>query len=177
VSAVSASEAPRNRNPDDAVEQFGGELRLDPLVHGTSRVPGQQRPAFDLAAFVASLEHHDVDDQLACYAPDAEIRVVDPDSPSLEARTMGGGAAIRSWLDSSGAPSVEVVDVVDGGDRVAFTERWQQPDGTAVVATSTAELRDGLITTQHTVLARAHESVDLVDGWTRVSNDLWTKSD
>jgi hypothetical protein len=153
------------------------ELRLDPLVHGRSRVPGRRRPVFDVAAFVRAREHRDIDYQLSCYAPDAEIRAVDPDSPPLAPRSIRGDQAIRSWLDGSDARGVEVSCLVDGGDRLALTERWQQPDGTVVVATSTAEVRAGRIASQHTVLAWAREPLDALDGWTRLSTDLWTKAD
>jgi ketosteroid isomerase-like protein len=146
---------------------------LDP---GEGRVLGRRRATFDLAAYVAALERRDLVHQLACYAPDATVCVVDPDSPPPGARTIAGTPAIRAWLDGFDAPGVEITHVVDGGDRVALTGRWRRRDGTAVVATSTAELRDGLITAQHTVLVWARPRVDPVDGWTRVSEGLWTRT-
>jgi hypothetical protein len=153
------------------------ELRLDPLLHGRGRVPGQRRRMFDLVTYAAARRRHDVAYQLACYAVDAEIRVDGPDSPPPAGRTIRGGRAITAWLEGSDALDVEVTDLVDGGDRVAFTESWQRRDGTAVVATSTLELGDGRITAQHTVLAWTRQAVDPVGGWTRVSNDLWTTAD
>lgn len=69
---------------------------------------------------------------------------------------MTGTQAISAWLHesaSSNGPSV-VSHLVDGGDRVAFTRLWHDVDGTTAVAVNTAELRDGLITTQHTILVR-----------------------
>lgn len=48
---------------------------------------------------------------------------------------------------------MEVTHCLDGGDRVAFTEHWRRTDGTDVVSTSIAELADGLVTTEHTILA------------------------
>ena len=111
------------------------------------------RPSFDLAAFVGAVEDHDVDYQLSRYAPDADIRVVDLDDPPPAARTIRGSQALWSWLDHADALGVEVTRRLDGGDRVAYTEHWRRTDGTDVVSTSTAELADGLITTQHTILA------------------------
>jgi hypothetical protein len=45
-----------------------------------------------------------------------------------------------------------VVNLVDGEDRVAFTELRRYRDGTQEMATSTAELDNGLISWQHTIL-------------------------
>jgi hypothetical protein len=146
-------------------------------VHGNGRVPGQRRPTFDVAGFVRAREHRDIAYQLSCYASGAEIRVVDPDSPPDAPRTIRGDRGIRMWLDRSDPRGVEVTHLVDGGDRVAITERWKQPDGTAVVATSTVELQAGLIASQHTVLAWAREPLDPLDGWTRLSKDLWSRAD
>lgn len=153
------------------------ELRLDPIRHGRGRVPGQARRVFDLATFVTARRRRDVAYQLACYAVDAEIRVVGPDNPPPTGRTIRGTRAITAWLEGADALGVDVTDLVDGGDRVAFTESWQQRDGTAVVATSTLELADGRITAQHTLLAWTRQAVEVADGWTRVSKDLWTTAD
>jgi hypothetical protein len=108
--------------------------------------------AFDLAAFGRALAQRDIARQLACYAPDADIRVVDPDNPPSAPRTVSGTHAISSWLMDCAGFDVDVTHLVDGGDRVAFTQGWHQPDGVAVVSTSTAELWDELIRTQHTIL-------------------------
>jgi hypothetical protein len=131
------------------------ELRLNPRLHGKSRVPGQQAPRFDLNAFSRALAQRDVDYQLARYAPDAEIRVVDPNNPPTAPRTVSGAPAIHAWLLDASAREVglHVTHLVDGGDRVAFTACWQHEDGTEVESASTAELHNGLITTQHTILA------------------------
>jgi hypothetical protein len=144
---VSTTQAHR-LDPGDAARPAHGELPSEPLVQGAGRGRGRRSP-FDLAAFVLALEHHDLAYQLARYAPDALIRVVDPDSPPPVARTIVGSRAIRSWLESS-ALGIKVVQLVDGGDRVAFTEHWSERDGTAVEATSTAEIDHGVITVQHT---------------------------
>ncbi len=170
-------EAPGEHLADDRGLAGDGSLRLDPLVHGRGRVPGRRTRTFDLEAFADALESHDITYQLACYALDARISIVDPDSPPPAARTVRGRPAIRSWLDSPDAIGVEVTSLVDGGDRVAFTERWQRRGGTAVLATSTAELEHGLITSQHTILAWAREPLGPADGWTRVSQGLWTTVD
>jgi ketosteroid isomerase-like protein len=174
---VSTTQAHRHLDSADIAPPAPGDLRLEPLDDGAVQHRGQRGPTFDLAAFVVALERHDVAYLLARYAPDGDIRVVDPDSPPPTGRTISGSRAIRSWLDGFDAPGIEVSQLVDGGDRIAFTERWSRRDGKAVVATSTAQLRDGRITSQHTVLVWARPTVDPIDGWTRVSEGLFTKTD
>jgi hypothetical protein len=108
------------------------ELRLNPRLHGKSRVPGQQAPAFDLNAFGRALEQRDVDYQLTRYAPDADIRIVDPNNPPATPRTVRGAQAIHAWLldASTGEVDLHVTHLVDGGDRVAFTQCRHHQDGT-----------------------------------------------
>ena len=62
---------------------------------GLGRVSGQLRPLFDLPDFVSALERRDVDHALACSASDADVCVVDPNSPPPAARTMSGSPRIR----------------------------------------------------------------------------------
>jgi hypothetical protein len=65
-----------------------------------------------------------------------------------------GTQAIHAWLLDASTRDLDlhVTHLVDGGDRIAFTQCWHHQDGTEVMATSTAELQNGLITTQHTIL-------------------------
>ncbi|GAB2580092.1 nuclear transport factor 2 family protein [Microlunatus antarcticus] len=152
-----------------------GDLRLDLRLHGRGRVPGRRGPVFDLTGFVRAREHRDLGARVAWYAEDADIHVVDPASPPPGSRTVHGRPAIRAWFDSLDAAGGLVTDLVDGGDVVAFTERWTRRDGTSVVAASTAEVRDGLVAVQRTVLAWGGASTaDPSDGWTRLGKDLWT---
>jgi hypothetical protein len=130
------------------------DIALNPRTHGRSRVPGRTAPQFDLDAFSRALERRDAAYQLSCYAPDADIRIVDPDNPPLAPRVVRGAGAIRTWLAAGLVRELDlhVTHLVDGGDRVAFTTRWRYQDAVEGQATSTAELQDGLITSQHTIL-------------------------
>lgn len=130
------------------------ETPLNSRVRGTSRMPGHDGVAFDLNAFSQALEQHNVGYQLARYAPGADIRIVDPENPPAAPRTLAGKAAIHAWMLDSITHDLElhVTHLVDGGDRVAFTEQSHYQDGTKALTTSTAELEHGLITTQHTIL-------------------------
>jgi hypothetical protein len=155
LAVIGTPTTPLNGNTVQVGRGIVDEIRLNPRLHGKSRVPGQATPEFDLNAFSQAREQRDIDYQLTRYAPDADIRIVDPNHPPAAPRTVLGASAIQAWLLEASARDLDlhVTHLVDGGDRVAFTECWHHVDGTNVVATSTAELQDGLITTQHTILA------------------------
>ena len=131
-----------------------GDIELDPQIHGKSRVPGPRTVGFDLLEFGRALEERDIEYQASRYALDAEIRIVTPDNPPSAPQTMHGRAAIYAWLlhASTRDLGLRVIQLVDGGDRVAFSERWHHQDGTTAVASSIAEIDDGLITVRDTVL-------------------------
>lgn len=151
---MTSSHTPVNTQLPGANHQAPWALPLNPRIHGSSRVAGPHDDAFDLNAFSWALEQHDVDYQLAHYAPDADIRIVDPDNPPAAPRTLVGRPAIHAWMVDSVTHDLDlhVTHLVDGGDRVAFTEQSHYQDGTHALTTSTAELEHGLITTQHTIL-------------------------
>ena len=133
------------------------ERRLDHRLHGVRRIPCRHLPTFDLSAFGDAVERRDLTYQLARYAPDADIRIVDPDHPPSGPRVVRGTLGIRTWLFESDVDGldVRVTHLVDGGDRFAFTQRRRHVDGTVFVEVSTAELQNGLITTQHTIRSSA----------------------
>jgi hypothetical protein len=145
---------------DDSNLGWAGELQLDPQIHGKSRVPGPKTVSFNLLEFRRALEEGDIDYQASCYAPNAEIRIVNPDNPPSTPQSVHGREEIHVWLlhASTRDLGVRVTHLVDGGDRVAFTERWHHQDGTTAVATSTAEIDKGLITIRHTVLVWDHDA-------------------
>lgn len=139
--------------------QFGNghhrltEVGLD-AVPGRGRVPGQRPGRFDLPAFARALEERDLDYQLDQYAAAAEVHLVDPDNPPTAPQTVRGRPAIRAWLLHARTRDLDlrVTHLVDGGDRVAFTEHWHHSDGTAATASSTADIESGLITMRHMIL-------------------------
>lgn len=133
--------------------QRWSEILVDHRVHGDARVPGDVRRRFDLHAFSRAREQHDVEYQASCYELTANLRIVDPEHPPSAPLIVVGRASIRTWLLNFSARSLDrhVTHLVDGGDRVAFAERWHDPDGLEILAASTAELDGALITTQHTI--------------------------
>jgi hypothetical protein len=137
---------------------WAGELQLNLQTHGRSRVPGPKAVGFDLQGFVRALEARDLDYQASRYAPDAEVRIIHPDNPPSNPQSVRGRTAISAWLlhASTRDLGLRVTDLVDGGERVAFTERWHHHDGTTAVAMSTASIENALITRRHTVLVWDH---------------------
>ncbi len=109
---------------------------------------------FDLEAFGRAIERSDLGQLIAAYADDAEVRLTDPDTPPLAPRVLRGRDAVADWLRTDVRLSCRHrgVRLVDGQDRVAYTEERQYFDGTHEIAASTAEVRNGLISMQHTVL-------------------------
>lgn len=108
---------------------------------------------FDLTAFERALVACDIPELATCYADDADIRVVGDEHPPYAPLLVSGRQAISVWLATYAWPDLdrEVVHLVDGGDRIAFTQCWRRTDGTVTLLTSTAELLDGLISVQHTL--------------------------
>ena len=126
---------------------------LDPDTQGP--VPRQHATGFNLDAFAGALAARDVAYVLSRYALDATIRVVGPNHPPAAALIVTGRRAIAHWLHACATAQhdLEVVHLINGGDRISFAQRSQRFDGTAALLTSAAELHDGLIASQHTILA------------------------
>jgi ketosteroid isomerase-like protein len=105
---------------------------------------------FDVAALKRAIEARDVAGQLALYAPDAEVRIVDRVTTPGKPRVLRGRDEIAAWVEdvSSREMTHEVQQEVVGAGRAAFAEACRYPDGTTVL-----ELRDGLIASQLAIQA------------------------
>jgi hypothetical protein len=114
------------------------------------------RRRFDLMEFSRAIDASDAEYQIAAYADSAEVEVIDPDNPPSSPHVLKGKNAIADWVRSNCQRNVlqRVVRAIDGDDRVAYTVSQVQRDGSHEIATSTAELQDGLVTQQHTILIR-----------------------
>jgi hypothetical protein len=114
----------------------------------------QLDPEFDVDALFKAIETADAGAQIPLYAEQAEVQVIDPHHPPRSPMTLRGRRAIAGWITDlcSIQMSHRVVDVVNGGDQVAFTEEGRYRDGAMVVSTSTLRLRGGLILRQRVVL-------------------------
>jgi sirohydrochlorin ferrochelatase len=140
---------------DPRAEQWPAGIHVTalclPLVE--SEVPGGH---FDLTEFSRAIDASDAESLIAAYADCAEVEVIDPDNPPSSPHVVKGKNAIADWVRSNCQRSVmqRVVRSIDGEDGIAYTVAQVQRDGTQQIAISTAELRDGLVTQQQTVLVR-----------------------
>jgi hypothetical protein len=118
-----------------------------------SEVPGRH---FDMMEFARAIDTRDTEYQIAVYADCAELEVIDRDNPPSAPQVLKGKNAIADWVRSCCQQNVaqHVVKTIDGADRIAYTVAQVQRDGSYELATSTAELRDGLVTEQQTILVR-----------------------
>ena len=103
---------------------------------------------FDFAELRRAIEERDAAAQLALYADDAEVTLVDRLNTPAAPRVLRGRDQIRGWVqdicarDMTHRVGMEVVDE----DGAAFTEACSYPDGTKVLCAATLEIRDGRIT-------------------------------
>jgi ketosteroid isomerase-like protein len=110
---------------------------------------------FDTEALRRGIEERDARTLSALYAPDAEMTVVDSNTPPSGPRVLRGRTAIGEYLDDvCGRDMTHRLErVVVSGDTAAFTQACRYPDGTSVLCLAMLDLRDGLIARQATVQA------------------------
>ncbi|GAA0669376.1 nuclear transport factor 2 family protein [Kitasatospora atroaurantiaca] len=111
--------------------------------------------AFDTEALRRGIEGPDASALLTLYSDDAEIRMVDHQTQPSHPKVMHGRSAISEMLsDVYGREMTHKLEsVLVDGDHVAFMESCEYPDGTRVLVTSVADLRDGRIVDQTSVQA------------------------
>jgi hypothetical protein len=108
---------------------------------------------FDTEALRRGIEERDAGIMRALYAPDAEMTVVDRNTPPSRPRVLRGRTAIGEYLDDvCGRDMTHRLErVVVSGDTAAFTQACRYPDGTSVLCLAMLDLRDGLIVNQTAV--------------------------
>jgi hypothetical protein len=120
----------------------------------STQTPTQRQTlALDLDRLVTAIEQRDADDQLAFYGDEAQVRLVDRNSPPRTPQLLTGRAEIRTWIDDvSGRDMTHRVESALATETgVALIELCTYPDGTQVVCSCIAELAGGLITRQTVV--------------------------
>jgi hypothetical protein len=110
---------------------------------------------FDLAALARAIEERDAAAQIAMYAPDAEVRLVDRVATPGKPRVLRGREEIAAWIeDVCGREMTHRVEQpLVGEGRAAFAEACRYPDGTNVLCTTILEVEDGRIARQVAVQA------------------------
>ena len=100
-------------------------------------------------------EQRDPDAMLELYADDAEVRIVDRNTPPSSPRVLRGKEEIAEYLRDvfSRDMTHTIENEVVGEDRVAFNVACEYPDGTRVLAAQNLEVRDGKIVREVVVVA------------------------
>jgi ketosteroid isomerase-like protein len=100
-------------------------------------------------------EHRDLDAMLNLYADNAEIRIVNRNTPPSSPHVLRGKEAIAEYLrDVFGREMSHTIEnEVVGEDRLAFNVACEYPDGTRVLASENVEVRDGKVVRQVEVVA------------------------
>ena len=106
---------------------------------------------FDLSGLTEAIERVDLDYQLALYAADAEVRVIEP---CRSDRLYQGKQAICDWLQelNSRRQVHRVVNLTNERDRVTLIDQSRCADGRNLVYQMTAEVRRGQISHQTVTL-------------------------
>ncbi len=115
----------------------------------------QTAGGLDFEALRRAIARLDAEALVGLYADDALLRVVNKNTTPSAPFELRGKEAIAGHLrDVCGrAMTHRVEGEVLGGERVAFNEACEYPDGTRVLAASTLEVRDGKIVRQVNVEA------------------------
>ncbi len=109
----------------------------------------------DFEAFQHATERSDAQALAGLYADDAEVRIVNRNSPPSSPFVLHGRDAISEYLRAlcgNGARH-RIENEVLGKDRVAFHAVCEYPDATRVLTATTLEVRDGEIVREVSVEA------------------------
>jgi hypothetical protein len=124
-------------------------------IHKETAMSTPTATGFDLAALKRAIEARDVAGQLALYAPDAEVRLVDRITTPRSPRVLRGRDEIAGWIEdvSSRDMSHRVEQEVVGEGRAAFAEACRYPDGTNVLCMTVLDVEAGRIVRQLAIQA------------------------
>src|SRR4051794_37948843 len=112
-------------------------------------------PGLDLAALRRAVEQRDAAAQAANYAPDAVIEAIDHEHPPSRPRVISGREAIAAHLAEVCARDMSHRVLTATGDaaHLAYQVACVYPDGTRVLCSTIADLRDGRIVAERLVQA------------------------
>ncbi len=115
----------------------------------------QQRTALDFEALRRASEQRDAEALIDLYAEDAEVRIVNRNTPPSSPFVLRGKEEIAEYLrDVFGREMTHSIEnEVVGEDRLAFNVACQYSDGTRVLASENMQPRDGKVVQQVEVVA------------------------
>jgi hypothetical protein len=107
------------------------------------------------AAIKRAIEERDGATLGGFYAEDALLRIIDRNNPPSRPREVRGKASIGWFWDDicSRAITHQVENTMTDGERMAFTQACDYPDGTKVFCSAVLELKAGKIVRQTVVQA------------------------
>lgn len=110
---------------------------------------------FDVDALRQAIHDHDAGAVAALYDDDAEVVLVDRNTPPSSRRRLHGRREVAEpWRDVfSRDMTHEVEDDVVGADRAAYSLACRYADGTRVLCMTTLVLRDGKVVRERGVQA------------------------
>ncbi len=117
-----------------------------------------QTVAFDVNGMSQAIESRDAGAQLAAFAPDATLTVIDHDHPPTRPLSLSGHDAIGGYLSDVCDRDMthHVRTAVAADDRLTIELACAYPDGTAVLCMSVAGLDGDRIAWQRIVQAWDH---------------------
>src|SRR3954452_8604504 len=109
----------------------------------------------DVTALARAIESRDAAAQLAVYAPDAELVIVDALNPPSNPRVLQGSAAIGEFIADTCARDMthHVERIVADATRIAFEVHCRYPDGVQVLCLCIADVEGGRIVGQQQLQA------------------------
>jgi ketosteroid isomerase-like protein len=115
----------------------------------------EQKTALDFEALRRASEQKDAEALANHYAEDAEMHVVNRETPPSSPHVLRGREQIAEYLRDVCGRDIKsrIEDEVLGEERIAFNEACEYPDGTRVLSATTLEVRDGKIFRQVSVEA------------------------
>jgi hypothetical protein len=114
---------------------------------------------FDLSGLSKAIQSGDCQYQLALFADNAEVKIVDGAKPAAPLGVLRGKPAIEKWLGtmSSRDGRFRVRDAVASPGRVQYTEECRYHDGSELLFECTAEVRRGQISRAAVTVVHAPE--------------------
>lgn len=110
---------------------------------------------FDLNTFKRAIEERDASAQLALYAEDAEVTLVDRVAQPRAPRVLRGRGEIQAWIEDVCGRDMthRVRHTVEDKAGAAFTEICRYPNGAGVVCATVLEIDNGMVVRQTGVQA------------------------
>ena len=115
----------------------------------------EQKSALDFEALRRAAEQNDAEALAGLYTEDAEVLIVNRETPPSSPHVLRGREQIAEYLKDVCGRDIKsrIESEVVGEERIAFNEACEYPDGTRVLSATTLEVRDGKIARQVSVEA------------------------